>query len=110
MTAPVPDVNVSPRTVGAALLAIGEMVKRSDGREFRPEDLREPLRVLCSAARDESLQAETVLIELKRVIDCSSQSDTMSRAKRADVRAHIVALAIDLYYSDLKPNRHDSQP
>jgi hypothetical protein len=87
-----------------ALRAISEAV-RHDGDDLRLDDLRDSIRLLCVAAQDSSLYAESVVVGLKRAFDESPLYDGQSLDKRTELRARMISLAIRIYYSEARPSR-----
>jgi len=103
-----PDDGRTWQSLAPALHAIsGAIGDVGDG--LRLDDLNEPLRLLCAAAREKSLHAESVVIELKRAIDGSPLYDGQSLDKRAELRSRIISRAIQIYYSEITPTRDGAE-
>src|ERR1043166_3350500 len=84
----------------AALERVAREADRHRAGASAFDELRLSVRLLCVLARQESIQPEHLLVNLKRVLNDHLKTDAESIERRTSVESRIVTYAIESYYSD----------
>jgi hypothetical protein len=82
-----------------ALNAVVRAIRAAGPEPMRHEAVQSSVRVLCIFARQDRLQPETFLVELKEMID-GGALESVPYDRRDEVRSDVVRFAINAYYSN----------